>query len=136
MHILIKVIVLSLEIMDCTFKLSITGRLSGLNGPSDSNQALQFTAHSSPTSFHLGPGPSGRQRGAFLLYTIREDKCSIWPNPRLENKKKSNIRYFKSKHSLKGLDQHLSSLLVIILLHTKTYWHQLGPIKGTNAVRG
>lgn len=60
-HILIKVVVLSLEIKDCTFKLSITLRLSGLNRPNDSNQVLQFAAHGYLPSFHFGLKLSGRQ---------------------------------------------------------------------------
>lgn len=48
---LIKVVVLSLEIKDCTFKLSITPGLSGLNRPNDSNQALQFAAAQEPFDF-------------------------------------------------------------------------------------
>lgn len=71
--ILIKAIVLSREIKDCTFKLSITQRLSGLNRPNDSNLVLQFTAHSYLTSFHLGLNLSSKQWSDVLYTGIRLD---------------------------------------------------------------
>lgn len=69
-HILIKVLVLSVEIKDCTFKLSITLRLSGLNRPSDSNQVFHLIAHCYLTSFHFYP----RWRSAF--HTQRKHKLT------------------------------------------------------------
>lgn len=114
-HILIKVLVLSVEIKDCTFKLSITLRLSGLNRPSDSNQVFHLIAHCYLTSFHFYP----RWRSAF--HTQRKHKLTQFQQTYFYPPPSIHLNTFKLVINTKRVPEQMLQPLryASVLFHTK-----------------